>query len=273
MFAGFMINTWIVATMVAAVAGAIGFFVVVRGAVFAAHALPLGAFSGAAAAAWLRVDQFAGLIVFSGLGVLGISQLGRRERPDVATALSLVALLGLGALFLSMTSAYSQAVYSLLFGEVLGIDAGEIAPVAIVGGVVLAAVGVAYRPLLLSSLSAELGAVRGVPAAAMQLLFLALLALATAMAVPVVGVLLVFSLMIAPAAVARSLTDRPGRALLFSVAIALLTVWAAIAASYLTNWPIGFFVGGLGAVFYGLERWAAMWRAAKRLAAAPAQRA
>ena len=258
-----MVNTWIVASMVAVVAGAVGFFVVIRGAVFAAHALPLGAFSGAAAAAWLRVDQFAGLIVFSGLGVLGISQLGRRGRPEVATALSLVALLGLGALFLSMTSEYSQAVFALLFGEVLGINNAAIAPVAVVGGFVLAMTGLFYRPLLLSSLSAELGAARGVSPRRVELLFLGLLALATAMAVPVVGVLLVFSLMIAPPAIARSLTSRPARAVMISVGIALATAWTAIAASYVTNWPVGFFVGGLGAAFYGAERCWTTWRAVK----------
>lgn len=254
MFSSFMINAWIVATMVALVAGVVGFFVVIRGAAFAAHALPLGAFSGAAAAALLQVNQFVGLVAFSGLGVLGISQLSRRARHEVATALSLVALLGLGTLFLSMTSEYSQEVYSLLFGEVLGIDTGEVAPVAIAGAVSLGTFGLFYRPLLLSSLSPELGQVRGVSARRMEILFLCILALSTAMALPVVGALLVFSLMIAPPAVARSLTDRPTLAILLSALIAVGTVWLAIAASYITNWPVGFFVGAAGAAFYGLER-------------------
>lgn len=249
-----MVNTWIVATMVAVVCGVVGFFVIMRGAAFAAHALPMGAFSGAAASAFLGINQFYGLVVFSGLGVLGISQLSRRARHEVATALSLVALLGLGTLFLSMTSEYSQGVYSLLFGEVLGINNSEILPVVIVGVISIAILGIFFRPLLLSSLSPELGEVRGVSSRRMELWFLAVLALATAMALPVVGALLVFSLMIAPPAIARSLTNRPMLAILYSVGIALVTVWVAIASSYETDWPIGFFVGTLGAVFYGLER-------------------
>ena len=227
--------------------------------------MPLGAFSGAAAATLLRIDQYVGLIVFSGLGVAGISQLSRGARREVATALSLVALLGLGALFLSMSSEYAQGVYSLLFGEVLGINTSEIMPVAIASAISLALVAQFYRPLLLSSLSPELGAVRGVSARKMDILFLAVLALATAMAVPVVGVLLVFSLMIAPPAVARSLTDRPALAILLSAVIALLTVWLAIASSYVTDWPVGFFVGVIGAVFYGLEQLVATLRAAKKI--------
>ena len=261
MFASFMVNAWIVASIVAIVAGIVGFFVVVRGAAFAAHSLPMGAFSGAAAAALLGVDRFYGLVVFSGLGVFAISQLGRRARHEVATALSLVALLGTGTLFLSMTSAYSQAVYSLLFGEVLGIGRGEILPVAIAAALSIVVIAIFFRPLLLSSLSAELGEVRGVRSRRMELWFLSVLALATAMALPVVGALLVFSLMIAPPAIARSLTDRPGVAILYSAAIALLTVWTAIAASYVTDWPVGFFVGTLGAVFYGAERCVSALRA------------
>jgi zinc/manganese transport system permease protein len=257
MFSSFMVNSWIVATIIAVVAGFVGFFVVIRGSSFAAHALPLGTFPGAAAASLFGVNQFFGLIIFSGLGVIGISQLSRRARREVATALSLVALLGLGTLFLSMTSEYSQEVYSLLFGEVLGVSADEIAPVAIAGAISIAVTLLLFRPLLLSSVSPELGEASGVSARRMEFWFLAILALATAMALPVVGALLVFSLMVAPAAAARSLTDRPFLAMFLSVGIALVTVWAAIAISYVTNWPIGFFVGGFGVVSYGMGRvWA-----------------
>src|SRR5271168_1563526 len=132
MFSSFMINTWIAATIIAAVAGVVGFFVVIRGSSFAAHALPLGTFPGAAAATVLGINPLIGLLVFSGLGVIGISQLGRRGRHEIATALSFVMLLGLGALFLSMTTEYFQAVYSLLFGEVLGVSDSELAPVIVI---------------------------------------------------------------------------------------------------------------------------------------------
>jgi zinc/manganese transport system permease protein len=257
MFSSFMINAWIVSSIVAAVAGCVGFFVVIRGSSFAAHALPLGTFPGAAAASLLGINELFGLIVFSGLGVIGISQLSRRNRHEVATALTLVMLLGLGTLFLSMTSEYSQAVYSLLFGEVLGISDDEILPTAVISVVSIGIIGTFFRPLLLNSLSPELGAARGISSRRMELWFLVILALATAMALPVVGALLVFSLMVGPAAAARTLTDRPLSAMLLSIAISLVTVWAAIALSYITNWPVGFFVGSLAALSYGLGR---LWR-------------
>ena len=254
-----MTNTWIVASIVALVSGVVGFFVVIRGSSFAAHALPLGAFPGAAAASLLGINPIIGLVAFSGLGALGIGQLGRHERHEVATALCLVTLLGLGALFLSMTGAYSQQVFSLLFGEALGIADRLVAPVACLSVLATGLVAMLFRPLLLSSVSPDLGEARGVSTRRMDLCFLMILALITAMALPVVGALLVFSLMVGPASAARHMSDRPVRAMMISAGISLVTVWAAIALSYLSDWPIGFFVGGLGAVSYGLGR---VWTAA-----------
>jgi zinc/manganese transport system permease protein len=254
MFSSFMLNSWIVATIVALIAGIVGFFVVARGASFAAHTLPTGAFSGAAASALLGIDAFYGLVLFSGLGVLGISQLGRRGNHDVATALCLVALMGLGALFLSLTNQYAQAVYALLFGEILGVESREILPVALAGALAGGMVILFFRPLVLNSVSPELGELRGISSQRVELWFLSALALATAVALPVVGALLVFSLMTAPPAIARALTDLPGRAMAYAAGIALVTVWSAIALSYLTDWPVGFFVGSIGAALYGLSR-------------------
>jgi len=118
---------------------------------------------------------------------------------------------------------------------------------------------VLYRPLLLSSVMPELGEARGVRAHRIEMCFLVVLALATSMALPVVGALLIFSLMIGPPAAARSVTDRPWPAMGLSVVLALVTVWTAIAASYQTNWPVGFFVGAMGAVCYAAGRgWAAL---------------
>jgi zinc/manganese transport system permease protein len=250
MFSNFMLNTWEVATLVAIVAGLVGFFVVIRGATFAAHALPLGTFPGAAAASLLGINQLWGLLAFSLLGVAGISQLGRRQRYEVATALTLITLLGFGTLFLSLSTEYSQSVYALLFGEVLGISNAEIPPVALISLITTAAILIMFRPLLLSAVSPELGAVSGVDPGRIDILFLLVLALATAMALPVVGALLVFSLMVGPPSAARALTSRPALAMALSVAIALATAWAAIALSYVSNWPVGFFVGTLAAAGY-----------------------
>ena len=129
-FSGFMVNAWTVASIVAVVAGVVGFFTVLRGSAFAAHAIPNGSFAGAAGATLIGVSTLLGLGVFSLAGALAIGLLGRRGRHDVATALALVMMLALGALFLSLSVEYAPEVYSLLFGEVLGIATNEVAPTA-----------------------------------------------------------------------------------------------------------------------------------------------
>src|SRR5712691_2001 len=230
MFGAFMMNAWITATIVAVIAGVVGYFVVLRGSAFPAHAIPKGAFAGAAGASLLGINTLIGLAVFSLLGALGIGSLSRRGRHDVVTALALVMMLALGAAFLSRTTQYEPAIYSLLFGEVLGVSTTQIVPVAVLGVVCIAAVTMLYRPLMLSSVVPEIAEAKGVRSHRMEICFLLVVALATTMTVPVVGALLIFSLMIGPPAAARSFTDRPGLAMLLSVAIALVIVWAAIAA-------------------------------------------
>jgi zinc/manganese transport system permease protein len=272
MFASFMMNAWEAATVVAVVAGVVGFFTVLRGSAFAAHALPSGAFAGAAGASFLGLSPLLGLGAFSVAGALAIGGLGRRARHDVATALTIVLMLGLGALFLSMTTEYAPEIYSLLFGEVLGVSSSELGPTVALAGACVLAVVVLYRPLLLSSVIPDVAEAQGISARAMETAFLLVVALTTTTAVPVVGSLLVFSLLVAPAATARLLTSRPGPAMSVSVLAAVATVWAAIALSYLSNLPIGFFVGSIGAMSYAAGRGWWAWRGRRPLRSTPAQR-
>jgi zinc/manganese transport system permease protein len=261
MFAGFMVNAWLSATIVAVVGGAVGFFVVLRGAAFQAHAIPNGAFAGAAGANLIGVNPLIGLAVFSLGAALGIGALGRRGRSDVVTALALVLLLALGGLFLSRSTEYEPQVFSLLFGEVLGVSSTELVPLGCLGALCVAAIVVVFRPLMLSSVLAEVAEARGIRTDRLQTAFLVVVALATATTVPVVGALLIFALMVGPPAAARSFTSQPMVAMALSIGLALVAVWAAIASSYLTNWPVGFFVGTFGAALYGAGRgWALLMR-------------
>lgn len=259
MFSGLMMNTWIAASAVAVIAGVAGFFAVLRGSTFAAHAIPNGAFAGAAGASLLGINVLWGLAVFAVGGALGIGALGtgtraRGARHDVVTALTLVLMLGLGALFVSVSTQYAQRTYSLLFGEVFGVSRGEVLPILGLGLAAVALIGLAFRPLMLTSALPEVADARGVSTRKTELYFLVVMALATSMTIPVVGALLMFSLMIGPAAAARAVTARPGVAMGLSVVIALVTVWLSIALSYRTNWPLGFFVGVAGAAFYLLAQ-------------------
>lgn len=249
-FSGVMASAWAASTVVAVVAGVIGFHVVVRGATFAAHAIPMSSFAGAAGAAFLGVPVIAGLGVISPLAAVGMGWLGRRRRSDVATALVAVTMLGLGALFLSWTSQYAGEVFALLFGELLGVTTQELAATAGLAVVALAGVAALHRPLLLSSVAPDLAEARGVGLFGVDLLFLLLVAAMTTMAVPVVGTLLMFTLMVGPPAAARSVTRAPLATMALSVSLCLVTVWSSLAAAYATNWPVGFFVGVVGAGWY-----------------------
>ena len=254
MFSSFMVNTWLAGSIIAVLAGVVGFFVVARGASFAAHALPVGAFPGAAAALLLGTSTLGGLVAFTAVGVAGITWIGRKARRDIATALALVVLLGLVALFLSRTSEYAPEVESLLFGQILGVSSSEVAFLVLLAALCLVSIGVTFRPLLLTSVDEDLGHALGISPRRADLVFLAILGLATAMAVPVVGTLLVFTLMVGPAAAAQLVSPRPSVALVLSTVLAVTIVWSAVALSYSSGWPVGFFVGAIAALVYVAAR-------------------
>ena len=250
MFANFMINAWEAGTIVAVLAGVVGFFVVLRGRAFPAHAIPNGAFAGAAGASLVGVDPLVGLVSFAVLSAFGISSMTRRSRSDVATALWLVGMLALGSAFLSLTTDYSASLNELLFGEILGVSSQKVVITLIVAVATLIAIAMIYRPLLLSSTSVQLAEGHGINDARVELAFLLVLALAAALTVPVAGALLTFSLMISPAAAASLIATRPSGAIGWSVGLAVVIIWSAIASSYLWSYPVGFFVGTYGLVVY-----------------------
>jgi len=273
MFSGFMVGTWEAASMVAVVGGLVGFFVVMRGSAFAAHAVPQGAFAGAAGASLLGLNVILGLGVFAVLAALGIGWLSRRGRHDVVVALMLVALLALGSLFLSWSTQYEPEIFGLLFGQVLGVDRSNLVPTAMLAAVCVLVILALFRPLLLASALPEIAdadssRTRWLRTGSLELIFLVVLALATSLTLPVVGALLIFSLMIGPPAAARSITANPRAAAGLSVGIALATVWLSIAGAYRWNLPVGFFVGVLSAACYLLGRgWAFCRRHARRVSA------
>lgn len=259
MFSGIMANAWATGTIVAVVAGVVGFFVVLRGSSFVAHAVPLSSFAGAAGAGALGVSAFAGLALFAPVTALSIGWLGRRRRSDVVTALVVAMMLGLGLLFLSWTPEYSSEIFALLFGQLLGVSSTELWITVGLAAAALLAVAAMYRPLLLTSVVPDLADVRGVRPFALDMAFLVLVAMVTTTSVPVVGALLMFSLMVGPPAAARVVVRSPLPAMVLSVGLALATVWASVAAAYATVWPIGFYVGVFGALWYVLARvWSAL---------------
>jgi zinc/manganese transport system permease protein len=246
------VHTALVAgAIVAIIAGAVGVFVVIRGMSFAVHAVSELGFTGAAGALVLGVDPVIGLLGGSlAVGaLLGALTVRGRER-DSAIGSFLAFGLGLGWLLLSFYKGYATQATNLLFGSITGVSWSQVIALAAVAVVVLAVLAFAYRPLLFSSIDPEAAEARGVPLRWMSVVLLLLVALATAEAVQVVGVLLVLTLVITPAAAATRLTARPFAALLLSVGIAFGATEGGILLSLVKDWPTSFFVSTLSFLAY-----------------------
>jgi zinc/manganese transport system permease protein len=225
----FVHNALWAGAIVAVVSGAIGVFVVARGMSFAVHAISELGFTGAAGALVIGIDPLFGILggsLLVGL-VLGLLSLRGRER-DSAIGAVLAFGLGVGILFISLYQGYATEALNLLFGSIVSISDTQLRDIAIVAAVVLAGLAVLYRPLFFSSVDPEIAAARGVPLRALSVAIFLLLALATAEAIQVVGVLLVLTLVITPAAAAQQLTGRPWLALVLSVGIALVSTEGGI---------------------------------------------
>lgn len=250
----FMRNAFAACTVVGVVAGAVGYFLVLRGQTFAGHALAHVGFPGATGAGLIGLSPFVGLTAFTLAAGIGIGLLGERAHRDVAIGIVLSLSLGLGLLFLHFYTAFASQATGVLFGNVLGVSLRTVAALAVMSAVILVVLGLIARPLLFASLQPELAEARGVNVDLVSTLFMVLVAIATAEATQIVGVLLVFSLMVAPAASALNLTSGVSRGVLLSVAIAVASAWASLALAYATDWPTSFWITALGALAY-LASW------------------
>ncbi|MGH7237255.1 MAG: metal ABC transporter permease, partial [Candidatus Saccharimonadales bacterium] len=234
----FVRHAFAAGTIVAVVAGVVGYFVVIRRLSFAAHALSHVGFAGAAGAVLIGLNPLLGLLAFTAGGGLSMAALGKRAaNRDVQIGTVLAFMLGLGVLFISLYKGYATEAYSLLFGEILGISAGDVVVTLIAGIITLLAVALLYRRLLFTSLDEDVAEAKGVSVFAMSVAFLLIVALATSIAVQVVGVLLIFALMVTPAAIAERLSTRPMQGIVISVLVALITTWFGLFISFYQPYP------------------------------------
>ena len=246
-----MANALMAGTVVAVVAGAVGYMLVLRGEAFAGHALGHIGFSGATGAGLVGLTPLWGLVLMTVGGGIAMGLLGARTAGrDVAIGIVLAVSLGFGLLFLNFYAAYASQATALLFGNVFAVDRPTIWALLGLGLASLALFGAMLRPLVFASLQPEVAEARGAPLRGLSVLFMAVAALAVAECVQVVGVLLVFTLLVGPGAAAQRWTGRvlPGIAL--SVALALFETWAGLGAAVLTDWPASFWISALGGAVY-----------------------
>jgi zinc/manganese transport system permease protein len=246
MGSSFMQHALIGGSLVAVAAGLLGYFVITRQNAFAAHALAHIGFPGATGAILIGAPVTLGLAVFCVGGGLLIGLFGRRVADrEMATGTILALATALGVLFASLASANASTTTSVLFGNLLAISDDQL---LVYGAFTLAVVGtlaVLARPLVFASVDPAVAEARGVPVRALGLAFVVLLALTITMAVQVVGTLLLFALVVTPAATALRITARPARVALIAVALALAAVWGGLVLSAMVDLPPSFFIVSL----------------------------
>ena len=248
---GFAINALVAAGIVALVAGAVGYFLVMRGQSFAGHALSHVGFAGATGAVLVGLPPFWGLVALTVAGGLAMGALGDRiSGRDVAIGMILSLSLGLGLLFLHFYTAFAAQATSLLFGNVFAVDRPTLYALLALGAACLAALSVVARPLLFVTLQPELAEARGVSPRLLSVLFLGLVAIAVAEAAQIVGVLLVFTLMVGPAAAAQRLTTRLSAGIALTLLLGLAEAWLGIVLAFYTDWPASFWIAALSAGAY-----------------------
>ena len=265
----FMQHAFEAGTIVALTAGVIGYFVVLRGLSFAAHALSHIGFAGGTGAVLVGLPLLSGLLAFTMAAAAVMGALGRRLRGrDVTIGIVMAFSLGLGVLFIALLKGNANTAVNILFGTVVGVTSTDVIWTLIAGLTTLALVAAIYRPLLFATLDEEVAEAKGVPVHLLAILFMVILAIAVSEAVVVVGVLLIFSLIVTPAAIAERFTKRPSRGILLSAVLALVFTWIGLATAYYLPYPASFFITTIAFVSYLLARFGS-YLTARRVTALP----
>jgi len=256
----FMVNALEAGTIVAVMAGVVGWFMVVRRQTFAGHTLSVMAFPGASGALLIGLSASAGYLLFSSAAALVIG-LAAAQRPpggrgQESAITGAVQAFGLacGFLFLSLYGGVLSNYESLLFGSFLGITSAQVLTLAAVAPVALMTLAITGRPLLFASLDEDVARAHGVPSRALGVGFLVLLGLAVGVTAQITGALLVFALLVAPPATAQLITSRIGLSLLLSVVIGALITWVGLALAYFYDYPVGFYITTTAFAGYLLAR-------------------
>jgi zinc/manganese transport system permease protein len=267
----FMVNALRAGTVVAVVAGAIGYVMVLRRQSFAGHTLALIGFPGAAGATWLGIDPSVGFFGFCIAAALVLGLLPTGTQPGAglggygehSAVIGIVQSFGLacGLLFVSLYEGFLSGLNTLLFGTIIGVTDRQVLTLLVAGLVALGILAVLGRPLLFASIDEPAARSRGVPTRLVGVAFLVLLGVAAAGASQVTGSLLVFALLVAPAATAATLTARPAVGVVLSVLIALVVTWVGEGVAYFSPYPVGFWVTTIAFAMFVL---ATGYRAARR---------
>jgi zinc/manganese transport system permease protein len=256
----FMVNALEAGTIVAGMATLTGWFMVLRRETFAGHTLSVTSFPGASAAALAGLPLSVGYFCFCGVSAVLIAVSSRRSgRRDVAQGAAVIGsvqagALALGFLFLSLYGGILENLEDLLFGSFLGITSIQVLVLAAIAGAVALFFLASGRPLLYTSIDELAAGARGAPTRSLHVMFLLVLGLAVGATAQITGALLVFALLVAPAAAAQQLTARIPLSLALTLLFALATVWIGLTLAYFGNYPVGFYVATIAFFLYAACR-------------------
>ncbi len=242
-FAGnaFMLNALLAGILVSVACGIVGTFVVLRGLAFIGDALAHGVLPGVALAMLLGLPGMLGAAAGALGMIFGIGFITRRTNlsPDTAIGLLFVGMLALGVAIVSRSQAFSGDLVRILFGEILGIRVSELVLQLAATLAIAATAAVCYRPFLLLCFSPEQAEVSGFPPRRYHAIMLAMIALTVVVSFRTVGTLLVFGMLLAPAASAALFSRKITTMVLSASGIGILSVYLGLLASYHGNIAAG----------------------------------
>jgi zinc/manganese transport system permease protein len=251
----FVQSALIACAVLGVVAGALAPLIVARGMAFAVHGTAELAFTGGAAALLLGASVAGGAVAGAVVAALVFGWLGLQQRErDSVIGVVLAFGLGLGVLLLALYSGRASNKFGLLTGSIVAVDSTNIVVLSVVAVLVLAVLAVLYRPLLFASTDPDVALARGVPVRALSMVFAVLIGLTTALAVPIVGAILVLSVMIAPGAAAARVTAHPLLATLLAIVIAEIALVGGVVLSLAPGLPVSGYVAALAFFLYLLCR-------------------
>ena len=242
--APFMTNAFLAGLCISLAAGVMGYFTIARHSTFAAHALAHIGLPGATGAVLL------GLPVSLVIGALG----KRATQREIATGTVLAFATGLGLFFARLSSSASQQMQSILFGSILTITTDQILGFAVFDVILLAVLAIVYRPLLFSSVDEQVAQAKGVPIGLMNVAFMAIMAGVITIAVPAVGTLLIFALVITPAATANAIVASPFKAMVIATVLCLVSIWGGLVLSAMFPAPPSFIIVTLSTLFWAIAK-------------------
>jgi zinc transport system permease protein len=237
----FMQNAFLAAILVSVACGVVGSYVVIKRIVFISGGISHSAFGGVGLGYFLGVNPLLAAVPFTLLAAIGIGLIKKRMEVSEDTAIGILWSVGmaLGIIFINLTPGYAPDLLSYLFGNILTVPPSDLYLMLLLDVVILVTVYLFQREFLALSFDEEFSTVVGMPAEAIYLLLLALVALSVVVLIKVVGVILVIALLTIPAAISREYTNRLGQMMVLSVALGIVLTTGGLILSYIFNLASG----------------------------------